>query len=76
MDQRVLHSPSSLPLTFLFSGTAFLFSPIHTQIKRKSFKKIDFTVIVLFIGYKKISFYFQKGIFLVSVSRKSQIKDI
>ena len=69
MDKRVLHSPSPFPL-ILFFLVHFYFTSTHIQVKRKSSKEIFFVVVVLFIGHKKFSLYFQKGTFLVPVLRK------
>ena len=76
MDKRVLHSVSPLPLILLFLALHFYFTLTYIQVKRKALNKFILPFVVLFVGYKMFSFYFQKGTFLVSVLRKSKIKEI
>ena len=66
MDKRVT---ITIATNTFFLGLHFYFTSSHIQVKRKSFKKIILPFVVLFIGYKQFSFYFQKDTFLVSALR-------
>ena len=57
----MLHSVSPLPLILFVVALHFYFT--------LTFKKFILLFVALFVGYKKFSFYFQKGTFLVSVLR-------
>ena len=66
-----LHSSSLLPLTLLFSGTAFLFYTHSYSSKKKKFQK---NLVYLSLYYLLVIESFH--LILVSVLRKSKIKQI